>query len=114
MNTSFFRLMHWETWHYMAKYIPIMPVWAWYCLKARSLWFFTSSNPTISFGGFEGETKREIYAQLPPGSYPESIYISPSFTFGKIQSLIKEKKFQYPLCSKARCGNDGTYVQADQ
>ena len=107
MNSFFFRLMHWETWHYMAKYIPIMPVWAWYCLRARSLWFFTPSNPTISFGGFEGETKREIYEQLPPGSYPESIYISSSLTFDKIQSLIKERKFQYPFVVKPDAGMMG-------
>lgn len=99
--------MHWETWHYAAKYIPIMPVWAWYCLKARSFWFFTPSNPTISFGGFEGETKREIYEQLPPGSYPESIYISPSFPFDQVLSFIKERKFQYPFVVKPDAGMMG-------
>ena len=107
MKTVFFRLMHWETWHYMVKYIPIMPVWLWYCLRARSFWFFTSSNPTISFGGFEGETKREIYEQLPPGSYPESIYISTSFSIDSIQSLIEVRKFEYPFVVKPDAGMMG-------
>jgi hypothetical protein len=99
--------MHWETWNYLVKYIPILPVWFWYCLRSKSFWFFTSSNPTICFGGFEGETKREIYEQLPPGSYPESIYISPSFAFEEILSLIEEKKFQFPFVVKPDAGMMG-------
>jgi hypothetical protein len=39
--------------------LPIAPVWGWYCLKVKSVWFFTPSNPTIAFGGFEGETKKK-------------------------------------------------------
>ena len=107
MKSVYYRLMHWETWNYLVKYLPILPVWLWYCIRARSLWFFTSSNPTIIFGGFEGETKKEIYEQLPPGSYPESIYISPSFTIDEIQSLIKERKFEFPFIVKPDAGMMG-------
>ena len=91
----------------MAKYIPIMPVWGWYCLRARSLWFFTSSNPTISFGGFEGETKREMYEQLPPGSYPKSIYITPAFSFEETERLMQESGFEYPFAVKPDAGMMG-------
>jgi len=107
LKNLFFRLTHWETWHYMAKYIPIMPVWGWYCLRARSLWFFTSSNPTISFGGFEGETKREMYEQLPPGSYPKSIYITPAFSFEETERLMQESGFEYPFAVKPDAGMMG-------
>ena len=72
-----YRIAHWETWHYLAKYIPISPAWLWYCMRSGSLWFFTPSNPTLTFGGFEGESKKEMYDQLPPGSYPKTVYISP-------------------------------------
>jgi len=102
-----FRLTHWETWHYMVKYIPIMPVWGWYCLRARSLWFFSPSNPTLSFGGFEGETKREMYEQLPPGSYPESIYISPHFSFEETELLFHKKGLVYPVAAKPDAGMMG-------
>ena len=76
-NNFFYKLTHWETWHFHAKYIPILPAWLWYCIKSRSLWFFTPSNPTLTFGGMEGETKEEMYEQMPPGTFPRSIYISP-------------------------------------
>ncbi|MEJ7611442.1 MAG: hypothetical protein WKF88_09735 [Ferruginibacter sp.] len=101
-----YKLTHWESWHYMAKYIPIMPVWGWYCLRARSLWFFTPSNPTISFGGFEGETKSEMYEQLPPGSFPRSIYISPSLGFEEVKKRA-ESSFSYPFAAKPDAGMMG-------
>ena len=61
---AWYRLTHWETWYYITKYIPLAPVWLWYCLRARSCWFFTPSNPTLTFGGFEGESKKEMYDQM--------------------------------------------------
>lgn len=103
----FFKLTHWESWHYHAKYIPLAPVWLWYCIKARSFWFFTASNPSITFGGFEGEGKQEIYEQLPPDSYPKSIYISPKKSFLSLEQLIALHKFSYPFVVKPNVGMMG-------
>jgi len=107
VKTISFRLAHWETWHYLAKYIPIMPVWAWYCLRARSCWFFTPSNPTLTFGGFEGESKKEMFDQLPPGSYPRSIYISPSLPYEELEKLVAASGIVYPLAVKPDVGMMG-------
>ena len=103
----FFRLRHWETWHYLVKYIPIAPCWFWYCLRSRSLWFFSSSNPTLTFGGFEGESKKEMYDQLPPGSYPCSIYIEPSMEFAQAESLLEQHGLTYPFAVKPDVGMMG-------
>ena len=103
----FFKMRHWETWHYLAKYIPIMPVWLWHCAKARSFWFFTPSNPTITFGGFEGESKQEMYEQLPPGSYPKSIFIKPSLSFEEVETLLSKNSFSYPFAVKPDIGMMG-------
>ena len=102
-----FKITHWETWHYMAKYIPIMPVWGWYCLRARSLWFFTPSNPTIAFGGFEGETKSEMYKQLPANTFPKSVFISPALSFKELKQLVVENNFTYPFAVKPDAGMMG-------
>ncbi|MEP6673895.1 MAG: hypothetical protein ABJA78_02025 [Ferruginibacter sp.] len=91
----------------MAKYIPIMPVWVWHCMRAGSLWFFTPSNPTISFGGFEGETKSEMYNQLPPGTFPKSIYISPDQLFDDIVLQVEKNNFTYPFAVKPDAGMMG-------
>src|SRR5687768_5696273 len=102
-----FTMRHWETWHYLAKYIPIMPVWLWHCVKARSFWFFTPSNPTITFGGFEGESKQEMYEQLPPGTYPKSIFIKPSLSFEEVKELLAKNNFTYPFAVKPDVGMMG-------
>ena len=57
-----YKITHWENWNYQLKYIPIGPVWIWYCIRSRNPWFFTASNPTLTFGGFEGEGKKEFIA----------------------------------------------------
>ncbi len=103
----FYKLRHWETWHYLVKYIPIMPVWGWYCLRARSLWFFTPSNPGITFGGFEGEGKSEMYKQLPPGSYPRSLFVEPEISFNDLEALVIDNKFEYPFAVKPDVGMMG-------
>lgn len=99
-----FNLTHWESWHYHVKYIPIAPVWMWYCMKAKSLWFFTASNPTITFGGFEGEGKQEIYEQLPPHSYPQSIYVKAHLALCRLEQMIFENQFSYPFVVKPDVG----------
>ncbi|MEJ7625635.1 MAG: hypothetical protein WKF35_02140 [Ferruginibacter sp.] len=107
IKNFFYKLTHWETWHYHAKYIPILPAWIWYCLKSRSLWFFTSSNPTLTFGGMEGESKEEMYRQLPPGTYPNSIYVSPTCSFAELEKEIAENKLKYPFAVKPNVGMMG-------
>lgn len=100
-------ITHWEDWHWFAKYMLIFPAWLWLCIKARSFWFFTPSNPTITFGGFIGETKREIYNQLPPLTYPKSIYISPRMSFHELQSRVTSNNYTFPLVVKPDAGMMG-------
>jgi hypothetical protein len=106
-----YRFSHWETWHHHAKYIPISPVWLWYCIRSRNPWFFTGSNPTLTFGGFEGEGKREMYEQLPPGSYPNSIYINPTTAFKDVEAQLSVSGIRYPLIVKPDVGMMGFMVR---
>ena len=102
-----YRTIHWETWHYLVKYIPLSPAWFWYCLRSGSFWFFTPSNPTLTFGGFEGESKNEMYMQLPPGSYPQSIVISNALPFTAVEELVSEANFTFPFAVKPDVGMMG-------
>src|ERR687889_536181 len=88
LKKLWYHITRWENWNPLTKYLAIAPAWFWYCLKSRSLWFFTPSNPTLTFGGFEGESKKEMYDQLPPSSYPKSIYISPALSFSEAEELF--------------------------
>lgn len=84
-----------------------MPAWVWYCIRARSLWFFTPSNPTLTFGGFDGESKREMYEQLPPGSYPKTIFITYPTPFSSVESLLNANHLTFPVAVKPDVGRMG-------
>ena len=107
IRQSIYRLTHWETWDYRVKLVPLLPIWFWHCLRSRSLWFFTPANPTLTFGGFEGEGKREMYEQLPPGLYPKSLYVSPFTSFDAIEGLVTHTFGQYPVAVKPNVGTMG-------
>ncbi len=103
----FYRITHWETWDYRVKLIPLIPVWLWHCLRSGSWWFFTPSNPTLTFGGFQGESKREMYEQLPPGSYPRTIYLSPAIAVEAAEEQVAAQQFTYPFAVKPDVGMMG-------
>lgn len=106
--TDFFsKMIHWESWHYLAKYIPLLPFWLWYCARSRSFWFFTPSNPSITFGGFEGESKTEMYMQLPADIYPKSLLVSHLSPFDAVEQLISSNQFSYPFAVKPDVGMMG-------
>lgn len=107
LRKIFYYITHWEVWHWFAKYIVIGPAWLWFCLKARSLWFFTPSNPTISFGGFVGESKSEIYKQLPEDSYPASAYIEASAPFETVMEAMEASQLDFPVAVKPDVGMMG-------
>jgi hypothetical protein len=102
-----YRITHWETWDWRIKYFIIAPAWFWFCLRARSLWFFTTSNPTLTFGGFDGESKKEIYEQLPVGSYPESLFISLADSIDGVKKLLEIHSFPFPFVVKPDVGKMG-------
>jgi len=84
-----------------------MPVWLWHCLRARSFWFFTPSNPTLTFGGFEGESKREMYEQLPLDTYPKSVYILQSMSWDHVFEILKQNRISFPFAAKPDIGMMG-------
>lgn len=102
-----YKLTHWEEWHYHVKYIPIVPVWLWYIIKSRNAWFFTTSNPSLSFGGMDGESKEEMYSQLPEGTYPTTIYIDPEFTIPEVKKAVEQSGLVYPIAVKPNVGMGG-------
>ena len=107
VRKTIYYLTHWEVWHWFAKYIIIGPAWLWFCLRGRSLWFFTPSNPSIVFGGFIGESKSEIYRQLPVSTYPLSILVAPNTAFDAVVKEIHQKKLSFPLAVKPDVGMMG-------
>jgi hypothetical protein len=101
------RISQWETWHWLVKYIPMVPYWVMYCLRARSPWFFTASNPTLTFGGYEGENKKEMYDQLPLGTYPKSFFIPVNTPFAEVVKIVRSSDLGFPCAAKPDVGRMG-------
>lgn len=107
MKKFFQKLLNWEHWNFYVLYAPISPVWIWYCLRSGSLWFFSSSNPTITFGGFEGEGKKEMYDQLPEHLIPRTIYIRHDLPFAEVKKEVEAAGLTYPFIVKPDVGMKG-------
>ncbi|MBX2889108.1 MAG: hypothetical protein KF829_10720 [Ferruginibacter sp.] len=106
-NDAIYKLTHWESWNSFIKYIPLIPVWCWYCIRSGNFWFFTAANPTLTFGGMEGETKEEMYNHLPEGTFPKSVFIEHEFGFDEVMRRIEKAGITFPLVVKPNVGMMG-------
>lgn len=104
---AWYTLTHWEAWHYNIKYVLISPVWMWYSLRARSFYFFTPANPALTFGGFEGGPKKEIYDLLPKERYPNSIYIDTTWPLSQVLDMMQANHLEFPVAVKPNVGMMG-------
>ena len=98
---------HWETWNWLVKYIPILPAWAWFCIRSGTPWFFTPSNPGLTFGGFDGENKKEMYDLLPAGTYPATRYVASQSPVSALEEYFSSGEFTFPVAVKPAIGRMG-------
>jgi hypothetical protein len=104
------KLLHWEYWPFHVVYSPIYPVWIWYCIKARSFFFFGASNPTIKNGGFLMESKSEIDLLIPSKYKPLTLFFKAGCAFDKVNETIHHNNLQYPIVVKPDIGMQGKAV----
>jgi hypothetical protein len=107
MKKLFHKLTNWELWNFHVLYFPIGFIWLWYCLRSWSFWYFSSSNPTLTFGGMEGEGKKEMYDQLPTHVVPRTIYVMHDWPFDEVVEKINAAGFGFPFVVKPDVGMKG-------
>jgi hypothetical protein len=76
-------------------------------IKSGAVWFFTPSNPKLTFGGMEGEPKREMYDLLPLHLYPNTFNILPNESFEMVIEKLTTSGIIYPLIVKPEVGGQG-------
>ena len=103
----FNRITNWETWPFKLLYAPIAPVTVWYMLKSGSVWFFTPSNPKITFGGMDGEPKKEMYDLIPKHLYPSTFNMLPQQNFETVKMELEKSGIKYPFIVKPEVGCQG-------
>ncbi len=101
------RILNWEQWPFTILYAPLSPVWLWNIIRSRAVWYFTPSNPTLTFGGFEGEGKKEMYDLLPPELVPVTVYIGKHLPYPELIRRVKLAGLQYPFIVKPDVGMKG-------
>ncbi|MFV8341203.1 D-alanine--D-alanine ligase [Flavobacterium sp. XS2P39] len=111
MKLLFHKITHWEYWPFQLVYIPIYFLWAFYSLKAKSIFFFNASNPTIKNGGFMMESKKAIYDLIPQQYYPKTELIAAGTALDEIFKTIQLSGIKYPLIAKPDIGLRGSGVK---
>lgn len=107
LKRLFQKITNWEAWPFALLYAPIAPVWIWYMIRSGAVWFFTPSNPKITFGGMEGEPKKEMYDLLPDHLYPSTFNVLPGEPVDVIRERMAEKQIRYPFVVKPEIGGQG-------
>ena len=111
MKLLFHKITHWEYWPFQIVYIPIYFLWAFYSLRAKSIFFFNAANPTIKNGGFIMESKKAIYDLIPQRYYPKTEFIKEGTSLEEIEEIIDEAEIKYPLIAKPDIGLRGSGVK---
>ena len=107
LKKLFTRITNWEAWPFKVLYTPIAVFWLWYMIKAKAVWFFTPANPKLTFGGMEGEPKKEMYDLLPKELYPTTFNVLPGEDFSVIKERLRLHEINYPLIVKPEIGGQG-------
>jgi hypothetical protein len=101
----------WEAWPFKLLYAPLSFCWLWYTIKSGHVWFFTSSNPKLTFGGMEGEPKKEMYNLLHSSLYPTTFNVLPNEDFSLLQKRLIQSQITYPFIVKPEVGSQGILLR---
>jgi len=105
------RLLNWEYWSFNTVYFLIYPIWLFLCLRARSLFFFAASNPSIKNGGFLNESKEDIYALMPETLHPKTVFFKLPVDPAHVLNALAAADLRFPLIGKPDSGGRGRGVK---
>ena len=108
----FIKLFNWEYWSFGTVYALLYPIWILLCLRARSFFFFAASNPSIQNGGFLNESKKDIYAIMPPDLSPKTAFFSLPANADMVLAVLNSEGLRFPLIGKPDIGGRGRGVKA--
>jgi hypothetical protein len=105
------RVRNWEYWPFMIVYWPVLIYWLWLSFKARSLFFFSASNPGIENGGMLGESKIIILDKLNSELKPVTIFIKSGEDLNSVIKKLDSTNLTYPIICKPDVGERGWKVE---
>lgn len=105
------RLTHWEYWPFGIIQFPFFIYWLWLSLRARSILFFSASNPGILMGGMFGESKYQVLKLIPGQFIPKTVLIQYPFSYRQVLAVLRENGFEFPVIFKPDLGERGFMVK---
>lgn len=105
------KLTSWEYWPFGVVQFPLFFYWLWLSAKARSLFFFSASNPGIYTGGMLGESKYDVLSLVPYEVKPITIRIHLPATRENVLEQMRQAQLGLPLVFKPDLGERGWMVR---
>lgn len=107
----FYRIFYYEYWPFQLLFFPTLFYWFYLSLKARSLVYFTATNPAIDLGGFFGESKIDILNKVQEQYKPKTVCVHQHSTMEEIRNVLHAKDISYPVICKPDKGEMGFLVR---
>lgn len=108
---TWIKIRHWEYWPFGIIQAPLFVYWLWLSVKARSLFYFSASNPSILTGGMLGESKFDVLNLIPEEFKPKTILIRIPSDFQNIHASMEGAEISFPCVFKPDIGQRGWMVQ---
>jgi hypothetical protein len=105
------KIRHWEYWPFGIIQAPLFIYWLWLSVKARSLFYFSASNPSILTGGMIGESKFDVLNLIPEEFKPKTILIRRPADVEQIRREMENAGISFPCVFKPDIGQRGWKVQ---
>lgn len=107
----YIKFSHWEYWPMWLVYFPVSLYYIFLSIKAKSFFFFSSSNPGIETGGMFFESKWDIFKLIPKEFYPSTLLIGPNENINDVLIQMKNASIDFPIIAKPDRGERGWLVQ---
>jgi hypothetical protein len=110
-SNFFIRLKSWEYWPFGIVQFPVIVYYIWLSLRARSLFFFSASNPGITMGGMFGESKFDVLEKVPAPYKPTTTLVRKGSKRNDVLRIMAGHNFRLPLIFKPDLGERGFMVK---
>lgn len=111
MRKLYIKTLSWEYWPVWVVYFPVSFYFLYLAIRAKSLFFFSASNPSIETGGMFFESKWKIFKLVPKQYYPTTIFIEGSENSHSITQKMNAAGIVFPIIAKPDRGERGWAVK---
>jgi len=110
-SNFFIKLRSWEYWPFGIVQFPLFIYWLWLSLRARSLTFFSASNPGIPMGGMFGESKFDILKKIPADNSLRFALVKLPSSVDQVLDTVHQLGLNFPVIFKPDLGERGFMVR---